>query len=339
MSKRLLVLVGMTVLLLVGGELALRAWAGFFRHSYQRYDPQLGMIALVPNYDAITYGDRIRINALGLRGGDVSPTKRPGTYRIIMIGDSSTFGGSGDECHYPRQLQRLLDARAPQRYEVINAGVEGYDSDNAVQLLERKLLNLQPDLLTVYIGWNDLIKRDPMRADPSAASRWLAFRLYDVYLIKLWRKLIYAELRPMLLSVGYEISPDEVSAYQRYVPSGFEHNLVRMAQLAHDKGVRIVFFTLPSPLKANMTQEEIAKLYFPYYTYNLKRFYLAYTRYNETIKEAGRIQHVPVVDLASDFLDKSYVFWDTSHPTCDGKRAIAEAILHDLTELGVIPGA
>jgi lysophospholipase L1-like esterase len=113
---------------------------------------------------------------------------------------------------------------------------------------------------------------------------------------------------------------------------------VRIAELAHAKGVRVVFFTLPSPLKQHMTSDEIRKLYFPYYTYNLERFYLAYARYNETIKEVGRAHGVPVIDLAAQFADKSYLFWDTSHPTCDGKQAIAEAIRSGLSSLGILPG-
>src|SRR5262249_30758337 len=50
-GRRVLLQLGVAFLILLAGEAALRIWAGFFRHSYQRYDSELGMIGLLPNFD------------------------------------------------------------------------------------------------------------------------------------------------------------------------------------------------------------------------------------------------------------------------------------------------
>ena len=267
MGRRVLIQLVVAVLILLSGEVALRAWAGFFRHSYQRYDSELGMIALLPNYDVVVYGGRIHVNSQGLRGPEFSPTKPPGTFRIIAIGDSSTFGLAGEDCPYSRVLETLLrSGQRPGSYEVINAGIEGYDSENALRLLERKLVAYAPDLITVYIGWNDLVKRGQMEGDASESRQWLAYRAYDVYLIRFWRKVVYAYLRPLLLHVDTELAPQEAVAYGKHVPLAFKRNLQAMVDVAERHGIRTVLFTLPSPLKPEMAPEEIRKLYFPHYT-------------------------------------------------------------------------
>jgi lysophospholipase L1-like esterase len=296
------------------------------------------MIGLVPKYDAETYGGRIHINSLGFRGAEFDPVKPAGTFRMIALGDSSTFGLAGEACNYSAALERLLRTwGAPRRYEVVNAGVEGYDSEDALRLLEKRALGYQPDLVTVYIGWNDLVKRDPMDTKASGESKWLAYRMYDVYLIRFWRKVVFAILRPMVMTVGHEMPTEEEAAYAHYVPSVFVRNLERIVQLVRGRGVPLVFLTLPSPLKTDMHPEDIKKLYFPYYTYNLKRFALAYQRYNDIIRGVARANGVPVVDLAARLADRGDLFMDTSHPTCAGHTAIAGEIQRGLIELGAVP--
>ena len=336
-GRRMLLQLGVAFLILLAGEAALRIWAGFFRHSYQRYDSELGMIALLPNFDENRWDGRIHIDSQGFRGPEMSRIKPPGTFRIITIGDSATFGLAGEDCPYPRVLERLLRSGRGPSYEVVNAGVEGYDSENTGQLLERKLLKYQPDLITIYIGWNDLVKRDQSEAGASESRQWLAYRTYDVYLIRFWRKVVYAYLRPLLLHVDTQLAPSEEAAYSHYVPLVFKRNLERMVDVAKSHGIRTVLFTLPSPLKPEMAPEEIRKLYFPHYTYNLKRFAIIHDRYNDAIRETGRAAGVPVIDLAARLADRGRLFMDTSHPTCEGHVAVGQEIYAGLVGLKVLP--
>ena len=57
---------------------------------------------------------------------------------------------------YPLALEKLLaDRVGPGRFEVLNAGVPGYNSYHGLMLLRGKLRGLDPDLITVRYGWND----------------------------------------------------------------------------------------------------------------------------------------------------------------------------------------
>jgi len=84
--------------------------------------------------------------------------KAPGTFRIIAVGDSFTFGdGIQLEDAYPARLERLLnlDAEADLHAEVINAGVKGYSSTHELELIKRALQFAAPDLIILQMTLND----------------------------------------------------------------------------------------------------------------------------------------------------------------------------------------
>src|SRR5213082_3545313 len=45
-----------------------------------------------PNSEAFLMGVDVKINSLGLRNREISTAKPPGTYRIVVLGDSTTLG-------------------------------------------------------------------------------------------------------------------------------------------------------------------------------------------------------------------------------------------------------
>jgi lysophospholipase L1-like esterase len=313
-----------TIAILVAGEGALRAWAYFFRHPYQHFNADLGMITLVPGYHGDIQGKVLRINSRGLRAAEFTDAKPPEVFRIIMLGDSVTFGLVGDDCHYPGVLQALLDADGSRRVEVVNAGVEGYNSLDALRLLNGQLLSYRPDMVTVLIGWNDLIKQDPGRPEASILERRLAYALYDVYLVKFWRRLIYFHLRPMVVRVRVGLTPEEEGALGTYVPLVYKEHLERIVATARGAGSQVVLFTLPSVLRPEMDARDMRKLYFPHFTYNLTKFRLLYERYNETIRAVGREMGVPVVETQEAVRGReSELFMDTAHLECAGYKVLA----------------
>jgi lysophospholipase L1-like esterase len=98
------------------------------------------------------------INALGLRGS-MPPTPKPrDEFRIVLVGDSTTFGwGVNDDETYGVHLERLLSRMAQGRQvRVVNAGVAAYDLEHAARLLRHLAPSLEPDLVLVGLFWNDL---------------------------------------------------------------------------------------------------------------------------------------------------------------------------------------
>ncbi|MCX7016140.1 MAG: GDSL-type esterase/lipase family protein [Candidatus Sumerlaeota bacterium] len=113
----------------------------------------------VPGYHRKLVGYWVGINSLGLRGEEIERRKPPGEWRLLALGDSMTFGMSGEQNDaFPAQLQDLLRARHPGRkIEAINAGVLAYTTLQEEALLKELLPAVQPDLVALWWVHNDVI--------------------------------------------------------------------------------------------------------------------------------------------------------------------------------------
>ena len=96
-------------------------------HNYIKYSkfPNSGVTSFEPNTT-----DTININSVGLRGSEFDKEKPDNTYRIFMVGGSSTFGtGVTDENTITGIMQKLFENFNPEwDIEVINAGIPGAES-------------------------------------------------------------------------------------------------------------------------------------------------------------------------------------------------------------------
>jgi hypothetical protein len=95
-------------------------------------------------------------NHAGFRGPEFTDEKRPGLYRIIDVGDSTTFGVMVNENEtYSRQLETMLRKRyGANRIEVLNAGIPGTNIYTHRLIFLRKLPRYHPDLAIVYLLFN-----------------------------------------------------------------------------------------------------------------------------------------------------------------------------------------
>lgn len=173
---KVLLLVGFNLLLLsllaAGGELVLRgkyqkieritgvsewrsaSWKDL-TYFWDRYHEVLGWTNQ-PNYRSdgrVPF--KVSINAQGIRGQQAYElTPAPSVQRIVMVGDSVTFGEEVDDHQtIPSHLQRALPGS-----EVLNFGVHGYGMGQMVLRLERDALPFKPRraLLVLYLPSNVL---------------------------------------------------------------------------------------------------------------------------------------------------------------------------------------
>jgi hypothetical protein len=109
------------------------------------------------NYFDADGGVEMDVNSLGFRGPDVSPQKPTGTYRILGVGDSFTFGvGVREPDTFLRRLESQFNGRENgRRFEVLNVGVQGYNTRDEVLTLEGRWLAFNPDLVLINFYLND----------------------------------------------------------------------------------------------------------------------------------------------------------------------------------------
>lgn len=162
-------------------------------------DPVRGQ-RLAANYDGWFAGVPAHTNSLGFRDTrEYSLTKAPGTFRIMMLGDSVTFGhGALNETSYPFLLeQRLREWRPDVKWEVWNLGIPGYNTAQELAYLNEVGERYQPDLVIVGFFPNDFTGFEP-NMHPGvidrAASAVMRTMQRSVYSTELYKR-IYLTLR------------------------------------------------------------------------------------------------------------------------------------------------
>jgi len=109
----------------------------------------------------VTRGSRdgeyeVRVNRLGFRGADVEERPADGVHRVLVLGDSVAFGeGLVESDSFPVLLEAALNAGRHGSYEVINAGVSGFNTSAEAALLREGGLPLHPSTIVLAVSFND----------------------------------------------------------------------------------------------------------------------------------------------------------------------------------------
>lgn len=118
-------------------------------------DPDLGY-RLRPDIDTQARGVHVVTNEHGMRGASVARTPAPGTHRVLVLGDSVAFGFRLEEPDtFPVLLEQEIEARDDGAWEVLNAGVEGYNTRNQLVYLRTSLLDFAPETIVLVFNLND----------------------------------------------------------------------------------------------------------------------------------------------------------------------------------------
>ncbi|MFQ6103977.1 MAG: SGNH/GDSL hydrolase family protein [Candidatus Glassbacteria bacterium] len=211
----------------------------------------------------------IEHNAYGLRDDELEAKKAPGTIRILNLGDSATWGlNLRDRSEtYSDQLEKLLNSTtgvmgdggsAGRRFDVINGGTIGYSSFQGLQFLRYWMDELQPDVVTIYIGNNDPAPA-PIKDVERVGTTLLSLRkVLSHNLFYLLLKKIFVNLHVEQLERGREELKESVHIYQskedyyrfhaRVSPDEYEMNLRQMIQLLRGTGVRVILLKVPMNL-------------------------------------------------------------------------------------------
>ena len=111
------------------------------------------------SYNQPEFDYELRTNSLGIRDVEHPTDKPPGELRIIGLGDSFTEGqGARYEDSYLQVLQRNLNSKQDRVHvRVVVGGVAGSDPFYCYRLLKDKLLQFQPDVVTLTINQSDVM--------------------------------------------------------------------------------------------------------------------------------------------------------------------------------------
>lgn len=114
-------------------------------YAFDMYDASKGWIPKPNLRDVKTFDNKtLNTNSKGLRGKrDFPYTKNKNKVRILILGDSFTFG---DEVSDDETYSAYLQAMLPDT-EIINMGMHGYGHDQMLILLKEEGIKYQPDIV------------------------------------------------------------------------------------------------------------------------------------------------------------------------------------------------
>ena len=217
----------------------------FYRHGRLMHGLERG----------VDYYGWVHMNRQGFRRAlDVSLTPADSVYRIITVGSSTTFDGntSGDSSTWTARLEQTLNAGGGRRYEVLNAGVPGFEIFDDLVRLELELSRFKPNLIILYEGHNDLFNT---LARAGARDESFDPRPFEVTPMAPWtlwlerHSLLYHKLGSRFQAVRQRASGQERLAratpadFAKVVDAGLEtyaRNLRAFLAVAQSQGITVV---------------------------------------------------------------------------------------------------
>ena len=343
--RRLFVAAPLLLLLLgeIGARVLANEWSQFnlFIGAHREFDPTR-KVRLRANYGAAG----IRINSRGFMGPEFEAKQAPGSYRIVVLGDSCSFAPTARP--WPRVMEEALRERFPERgIEVILAACGGYSSVQARQWYASEVVDYEHDLVVAYLGWNDMGQYGPQGLEFKLEEEgyleepsWVQRALVDVFLLRsihvvqgYMERRKPVSLRPM--------SAEVEALYADHHPVHFEDNLRAIVDLAQSRGRPVYLLNYAGLVVDAPTEDEQRRMHFPR---GIGRSVPAYMRlmeiYEGVLAQVSEETGSPLLDIKSLFPTprQREVFTDSCHFDRRGAEAIgrfvAEAVAGDLREAG-----
>jgi len=322
--------------------------------SHHRY---LGYIP-TPNYR----DGKNRHNALGYRGDEIAQPKPAGEFRIVALGGSTTYTTRVDDYRlaYPELLETELKERGYTNVNVINAGVSAWESWNLLIEFQLRTLDLDPDLIVIYAGYNDLKPRlvlpEAYRGDNSGRAGPLIER---VYIPSWWEYSTFYRIGAIQMgwmephtsyntvnSAPETYLADEFHAQLRdgtyprkefenitvkeilaaNPPIYYQRNIENLVAVARDRNIDVVLATM-----ALFTDPAID------YRAASEEYQIAIGEHNEVLKAIATTKGTNLFDFAAVFPRDPQYFVDGVHVTEAGSRLKAKFFADFIVQNNLVP--
>jgi tetratricopeptide (TPR) repeat protein len=197
--------------------------------------------------------------------------KKPGTFRIFVLGESAAQGDPEPSYSFSRYLEVMLRERFPAgKFEVVNAGIVAINS-HVILPIARDLARRQGDLFILYIGNNEVVGpygagtvfTSHIRSLPliRAAISLKSTRIGEVIRRFLTRQNGSMQWRGMEMFLNQQVPADSPGLKRVY--DNFRANLQDIIDVARNSGAHVLVSTVATNLRdlapfASMHNPEIS---------------------------------------------------------------------------------
>jgi len=304
----------------------------------------------------------ISINSDGFRGPEVT-SKEPGEYRIVITGASISYGlYFPDDQTMPALVEKGLRERCPScRLTVYNLGIEGYELQRDIALVERLFDRIRPDLVVFYDGGADVNyayvwgyrSHEPFSHDgpfneeqiealqPFYRKTWVDY----LRITRLVATAVKSERGMLPEPVAFTETfgaflPPNLADRAHDFGVHFADDMERAARMFGERGAGTLFVFMPNAVYKNPLS--------PLESSALKVFDTLYPHYGafsiaalDTVRREAARRNFPLFRDFSDIFDGSSddMFYDFIHMTPRGNRELARRMTDLLVAEGVLDKA
>lgn len=292
---------------------------------------------LKPNLDHVVWDFTVvSTNGQGIRhDGDIQ-SKQPGTFRIVCLGDSVTFGYrvpvvwpdkpqnyARDWLPYPMLLEQRLRAANPGRQiEVIALAVPGYTTHQGLAWLRRDFGYLQPDIVTACFGWNDVGLRAQSDSEAMPVNwiyvisrRLMSYSQAVTHLTQWLRRRGQANAQP----------PAARSTIPRVPQTEYVNNLLEITRLSQNRGAApLIIAPVYRDTVTNPPEAERIK------------------NHRDALRTAAQQAGIPYLEI-QELTETNHpatkaLFGELIHPNHEGHRLMATALLKHFATQNMLKG-
>jgi len=272
-------------------------------------------------------GDYIRHNSLGLRDKEYPVQKSPNSKRVMILGDSFTYGYgiTDDDVIFPEILEKQLNSDYAEQgilIEIINGGIPGSLTDDWVDLLLRQEDLSQLDVILIVFFLRDGTQTSSMGSffgpirdeiEKRNQERWL-------YQYSYFYKLYQDAVDRSYLSAKYSEALNEAYLGEPWQTQEWDiskRNLLKIKSMAEeiDAKVGLVVFPVLVELNDNYPFRDIC----------------------DVLVSFGTENGIPTHNLLVDFLGRNgpdlWVSAYDQHPNAAAHQIAADSILPFLAQL------
>ena len=326
--------------------------------GYFQPDPRYGMV-LTKSFSSASVSPKVRAdpdlkrffgakyttNSRGFRGPEVAVPKPAGTFRVVVLGESTSLGMEMDDDQtWPARLEALLQAdpgflkaHGAARVEVVNASNGAWRTREGLIRLKEEVGSLDPGMVLVAFNWTDGTQGtegvDPERVNIVPKPWWRHSKVAENLWIRAGR-LEASDVRHQE-KLRQELRRDRTWA------RACERHLVEMQALCREIGAEMVLVDMPGlcrpgaapdseEFRAVVDRTRVTPANYPFWA-DMK------VLMSGMFSDIGREQGVRVAGVSREFdtftgPERVDLFVDEMHPNRRGAEKVALAVERSLTE-------
>jgi lysophospholipase L1-like esterase len=318
---------------------AFRRWWDYYIRQWDITGGQIYMrdpagvlpFRLRPNSRGKLFNSHVAINSKGFRGKEI-PEEKGNAYRILVIGESTTFGATlyPEDRPWPDIVEQIIHDRLKlsRPVEVINGGVAAYTIVHNLSRFKTDFLPVKPDLILSYHGINGFgfidkaIPRPEVDPPPPYIERPFKLLADLEYRAKLaaYKRRTVPKSKPDHALIANPLDTPCAKAYED------------LYQLTHTNGIRLALANFSMAVTPDSPTDviEFYRSRFPSIYWQMRANIIHSRLIGELAEKHPDISFVDMQPHLNGFHDK---FIDLIHMTQEGRQQAAENAFAGLTNI------